>query len=233
MTDISATDLAKNAPRILAPPHLAHHFDDLAQQREAATLGMWAFLATEVMFFGVVFTSFAVYRIYYSQGFAEGAHHLSLTLGAINTGVLLGSSFTVVLAVHYAQEGDRKRLVQMLLATMALAVIFLCIKGTEYYKEYLDRLVPGLNFEYGHHEGQKIERAPSVRLFMSFYFIMTAIHATHMVVGLGIFAWLAWTAHKGRYSPRYYNPIEIGGLYWHFVDVVWIFLFPVLYLLRY
>src|SRR5436190_18774873 len=233
MSVIHPTDLSADAPRVLAPPHLAHHFDDLAQQREAATLGMWAFLATEVMFFGAVFTSFTVYRIFYARAFAEGAHHLSLALGAINSGVLLCSSYTVVLAVHFAQGGNRKRLVQMVLATMVLGALFLCIKATEYYLEYAHQLVPGFNFRYGRHEGQTEVLAPGVRLFMSFYFIMTAIHATHMLVGLGIFAWMAWTAHKGRYSPRYYNPIEIGGLYWHFVDVVWIFLFPVLYLLRY
>jgi cytochrome c oxidase subunit III len=216
-----------------ASPHLAHHFDDLAQQRESATLGMWAFLGTEVMFFGAVFTAFAVYRSFYTPAFAEAAHHMSMTLGTINTGVLLCSSFTVVMAVHAAQNNNRKLLVNMLLLTMLLGAIFLGIKGVEYYTEYKHALMPGVNFEYGHHEGQTPEYAPSVRLFMSFYFILTGIHATHMIVGLGIFAWLAWSAHRGKYSPEYYNPIEIGGLYWHFVDVVWIFLFPVLYLLRY
>jgi cytochrome c oxidase subunit III len=213
--------------------HLAHHFDDLAQQREADTLGMWAFLATEVMFFGAVFLAFAVYRFSYPRPFAEAAHHLKMWMGAINTGVLLCSSFTVALSVHHAQEGDRKKLVRFLLLTIALGAAFLCIKAFEYYLEYREHLVPGINYHYGHEPNQTLHYAGPVRIFFSFYFIMTAIHATHMIIGLVIFGIIAVQAQRGRYSPDYYNSVEISGLYWHFVDLVWIFLFPLLYLLRY
>ncbi len=213
--------------------HLGVQFDDLEQQHEADTLGMWAFLATEVMFFGALFLSFSIYRHKFSTEFAEAAHHLKMWLGAINTGILLCSSYTVALSVHAAHDGNRKALVRNLLLTMLLGVIFLCIKGTEYVIEYREHLVPHFNFLYGHEPGQTARYGPNVALFMSFYFIMTAIHATHMLVGLGIFTIITIQSYRGRYSPEYYNPVEIAGLYWHFVDLVWIFLFPLLYLLRY
>lgn len=205
---------------------LAHQFDDLAQQREAGTLGMWAFLATEVLFFGGLFTGFTVYRLRYPEGFIEGAHHMKFWIGAFNTGVLLCSSLTVALSVYSAHHGHRKALVGFLLATIALGLTFLGIKGVEYVLEYHEGLVPGIHWTY------VSPLAPEVKLFMGFYFIMTAIHATHMIIGLGVFSVITWKAWRGFYSPDYYNPVEISGLYWHFVDVVWIFLFPVLYLLR-
>lgn len=209
-----------------ATPHLAEQFDELPQQREAATLGMWAFLATEVLFFGALFTSFYVYRVHHHAAFVDGAKDLKHWLGCINTAVLLGSSLTVALAVHHAHHGRRRPLLLMLLATMVLGVAFLAIKGTEYYLEYRDGLVPGFHWN-------PAEPLPAAaKLFFSFYFIMTAIHATHMLVGLGVFTVLTVQTYRGRYSPEYYNPVEIGGLYWHFVDLVWIFLFPTLYLLR-
>lgn len=208
------------------PPDLAEQFDDLVQQREADTLGMWAFLATEVLFFGALFTSFYIYRIHYHSAFAEAAGDLKHWLGCVNTAVLLGSSLTVALAVHHAHHGHRRPLLYMLLATMVLGVAFLCIKGTEYYLEYREGLVPGFYW----HPTKPLP--PQAWTFFSFYFIMTAIHATHMLVGLSVFTVLVIQTWRGRYSPEYYNPIEIGGLYWHFVDLVWIFLFPTLYLLR-
>lgn len=206
-------------------PALRHQFDDLEQQRDTSILGMWTFLATEVMFFGGVFLGFAVYRMHYTEGFAEAAHHLKMHLGAINTAVLLGSSLTVALAVHAAENGSKRALIRNLVLTMVLGTAFLAIKGYEYYLEYAEGLVPGLNFHYtGPHETQ-------VRLFLAFYFVMTGIHATHMLVGLGIFSVVLVAACRGRYSAEYHNPVEVSGLYWHFVDIVWIFLFPLLYLL--
>jgi cytochrome c oxidase subunit III len=212
--------------RSISVKHLAHQFDDLGQQREADTLGMWAFLATELMFFGAMFLGFTVYRIYYRADFAEASRHLNLWLGTANTGVLLCSSLTVALAVHAASHDHRRDLVRFLLATMGLGVTFLCIKGTEYYLEYREGLMPGLNWQ---HNGAN---APTIRLFMNFYFIMTAIHATHMLIGLGVFGVITFQAWRGKYSSAYFNPVEISGLYWHFVDLIWIFLFPLLYLLR-
>lgn len=205
---------------------LAEQFDDLAQQREAATLGIWAFLATEVLFFGALFMSFYMYRTHYHGAFREGSIHLKHWLGCINTAVLLTSSLTVALSVHYAHLGHRRMLVGMLLSTLFLGVVFLIIKGTEYYLEYQEGLVPGLYWRP--HEAFP---AP-IKIFFSFYFIMTAIHAIHMLIGLTVFTIITIKANRGRYSPAYYNPVEVAGLYWHFVDLVWIFLFPTLYLLR-
>jgi cytochrome c oxidase subunit 3 len=219
--------------------HVAHHFDDAVQQHEAATLGMWTFLATEVLFFGAIFLGYSVYRHWYFHDFKFASEHfIKWQLGGINTAVLLISSLTVALSVHAAHVGKHKQLVGLLLATMALGVTFLVIKGTEYYIDYRENVVPGAYFSAGavdreaeeaHIEGVNPRH---VELFMTFYFIMTAIHGTHMVVGLGIFTWLTWNAYKGRFTREYANPVEICGLYWHFIDLVWIFLFPLLYLIR-
>src|SRR5688500_3614104 len=206
-------------------PHssiLAHQFDDLEQQREADTLGMWAFLATEVLFFGAVLAAFAIYRLYYHEGFREAQSHLNWAIGAINTAVLLVSSYTVVLAVHAAHKNDSRGIVRALAATIGLAVIFLMLKAVEYRLEWTAGHVPALNWRWTHHHEAE------AKLFLSFYFIMTGIHALHMIVGIGIFVWVIRHARKGRFSRDYYNPVEISGLYWHFVDVVWIFLYPTL-----
>jgi cytochrome c oxidase subunit III len=218
---------------------LSHQFDDLAQQKEASTLGMWAFLATEVMFFGGVFTAFVIYRSFpqYSEAFAQASReHMHVWLGTINTAILLCSSLTVAMAVHFASHGSRKMLIIMLLATIALALAFVGVKAVEYYSEWKHHLVPGINFEYPPHHHPHPERLtanpPYVKLFFYFYFFMTGLHALHMIIGVGIFAVITWQAWRGKFSERYYNPVEISGLYWHFVDLVWIFLFPLLYLLH-
>lgn len=204
---------------------LAHHFSDLEQQREASTLGMWAFLITEIMFFGGLFTGYAVYRAAYPEAFAEASHHLDVLLGSINTVVLIGSSLTMALAVHGAQVNDRKALIRFLLLTMFLGLVFLGIKLIEYAHKFEEQLVPGSNFYYaGAHPQQ-------VQLFFSFYFAMTGMHALHMIIGIGILSVLVILAWRGRFSSVYYSPVELTGLYWHFVDIVWIFLFPLLYLI--
>ena len=207
------------------PAALAPHFDDIAQQSEASHLGMWVFLLTEIMFFGGMFTGYAVYRSVYAVAFAEGSHHLDLVLGSINTAVLISSSLTMVLAVHAAQVGQRQLLVGFLLLTMLLGLVFLGLKTVEYTHKFADHLVPGSGFLYaGPHARQ-------VQLFFSFYFGMTGMHALHMIIGIGLLTVLVWLAWRNRFSPMYYTPIEIVGLYWHFVDIVWIFLFPLLYLI--
>jgi cytochrome c oxidase subunit 3 len=203
----------------------AHQFDDLAQQHEADRLGMWAFLLTEIMFFGGMFLGYAVYRWAYPEAFNEASHHLDVWLGSINTVVLIGSSLSMALAVHNAQTGRRRALSLFLLLTMLLGLVFLGIKGTEYLHKYEDHLVPGIDFVYPEPHRQQVQ------LFFAFYFGMTGLHAFHMVVGLGLLAMLVWQARRGRFSPDYYAPVELIGLYWHFVDIVWIFLFPLLYLL--
>ncbi len=197
------------------PAALAPHFDDIAQQSEASHLGMWVFLLTEIMFFGGMFTGYAVYRSVYAVAFAAGSHHL----------VLISSSLTMVLAVHAAQVGQRQLLVGFLLLTMLLGLVFLGLKTVEYTHKFADHLVPGSGFLYaGPHARQ-------VQLFFSFYFGMTGMHALHMIIGIGLLTVLVWLAWRNRFSPMYYTPIEIVGLYWHFVDIVWIFLFPLLYLI--
>ncbi len=205
-------------------PYLQHHFVSLEQQHEASTLGIWAFLITEIMFFGGLFTLFSVYVSLHAEGFAEGSKHLDLLLGTVNTAVLIGSSFTMAMAVKSAQLGQRKPLLGFLVLTMFLGCVFIGIKGIEYTHKFEQHLVPGSNFHFDSPVAQ------NVQLFFSFYFAMTGLHALHMVVGVGILTWLLVHSWQGRFSPTYFWPVEVSGLYWHFVDIVWIFLFPILYL---
>jgi cytochrome c oxidase subunit III len=205
-------------------PGLLHHFDDPEQQFDASQSGMWLFLATEIMFFGGMFIGYTVYREAYVDAFAQASNHLDVWLGAINTSVLICSSLSMALAVHASQEGDRRKIIFFLLLTMLLGAIFLGIKFTEYYHKYEEQLVPGLNFEF--REGNSGHAA----IFFSFYFAMTGFHALHMMIGLGLLTYLVIKATRNRFSASYYTPVEMTGLYWHFVDIVWIFLFPLLYL---
>ena len=208
----------------LHDPALKHHFDDLGQQKEAATLGMWLFLATEVLFFGGLFAAYLLYRVWYPDVFGEASRTLDITLGSVNTLVLIGSSLTMALAVHAAATGERRTLMIFLVLTMVLGAVFLGIKGVEYYDKIVHHHVPGPSF---HFEGPAPERA---QIFFSLYFAMTGLHALHMVIGLGIMATILWMAWRGRFSATWSTPVEISGLYWHFVDIIWIFLFPLLYL---
>ena len=205
-------------------PSVAHQFDDTEQQYEASSLGMWTFLITEIMFFGGLFALFAVYVSAYAEAFAEGSRHLDLVLGATNTVVLLGSSLTMAMAVRSAQTGRRNGQVVYLLLTLALGLVFLGIKAVEYGHKFEQHLVPGPNFSF------PSPLAQNVQLFFSFYFAMTGMHALHMVVGVGLLSVLLFQAWRGRYTAEYFTPVEVSGLYWHFVDIVWIFLFPFLYL---
>ncbi len=206
---------------------LAHQFDDLEQQREASTLGMWAFLITEIMFFGGLFLGYSVYRFNYPEAFAEGSHHLDIMLGGINTAVLIGSSLTMALAVRGAQLGQRSTAIGSLLLTVLLGCVFLGIKAVEYGHKFEEQLVPGTAFGYPSAQADPGQ----LELFFSFYFAMTGLHAFHMIVGIAILLILVWKTWKGRFTPTYYAPVEMTGLYWHFVDIVWIFLFPLLYLI--
>jgi cytochrome c oxidase subunit 3 len=203
----------------------AHQFDDPVQQYEASTLGMWIFLATEVMFFGGLFAGYVVYRAAYPEAWAEGSRHLDITLGAVNTAVLIGSSLTMALAVRAAQVGHRGAQVLFLVLTLVLGSVFLGIKGVEYFHKFEEHLIPGATFQW---EGANPR---NIQLFYSFYFAMTGMHALHMIVGIGILATLIVMAWRGRFTPAYFTPMEVSGLYWHFVDIVWIYLFPLLYLI--
>jgi len=204
---------------------VAHHFDDAEQQRDASSLGMWLFLVTEIMFFGGMFTAYVVYRAAYAEAFAAASHHLDIVLGTINTAVLIGSSLTMALAVHAAQTGNRRSLQLFLVLTMVLGCVFLGIKGVEYSHKFHEGHVPGPFFTW---EGAD---AGNAELFFSLYFGMTGLHALHMIIGIGILAILLLQATRGWYGPHYHTPVELTGLYWHFVDIVWIFLFPLLYLI--
>lgn len=211
-------------------PRLQHHFDSLEQQKESSTLGMWIFLVTEIMFFGGLFTAYVMYRYAFPKVFAASSHHLDVTMGAINTAVLICSSLTMALSIYAAQINKRKMIVFFLLATIALGAVFLGVKTIEYRDKFAHHLVPGPHFgpEDPHLQGVDGQHA---QLFFSLYFIMTGLHALHMIIGIGVLSVLAFKAWLGRYDSSYYNPLECTGLYWHFVDIVWIFLFPLLYLL--
>ena len=200
---------------------LNHQFEDLQQQYEAANMGMWAFIAQEIMFFGGLFAGYTVYRFKYLGAFIEGSNYLPLELGALNTAVLIASSFTMAMAVRAAQQGAKNPLLRWILATMALGTTFLVIKAFEYADKYHHGLLPGFSFDGS---GQ-------LKIFFSFYFAMTGMHALHMIIGLGLVVWLIPKIRRGTYTSEYFSPIENFGLYWHFVDIVWIFLFPLLYLI--
>jgi cytochrome c oxidase subunit 3 len=206
-------------------PALAHHFDSMAQQSEATTLGMWVFLVTEVLFFGGLFATYMIYRNWYPDAFAAASHELDVTLGTVNTIVLITSSLTMALAVHAAQLGQRKLLMMFLILTMILGAVFLGIKSVEYYHKFAEHHVPGADFRF---EKEYVRQA---QLFFSLYFVMTGLHALHMIIGIGIMLVMLWWSWNGTITAEYSSPIEISGLYWHFVDIVWIFLFPLLYLI--
>lgn len=285
------------------PPGLRHQFDDMGQQVDSVTLGMWAFLVQEIMFFGGMFTVYLVFRSQYPMAFAAGSNHLDPFWGGLNTLVLIVSSLTMALAVYYAQKGDRMKQVVLILLTMFFGTVFLGVKAIEYSDKYKHGLIPVDGWNMVIPEGENEEKAvlrlpfetrveaegvegaevhanplgrfqigpqdvelvkmaekgnfltPSekvgyyevfndqtkqldpeklrgkVQMFFWIYFVMTGLHAIHMIVGLGIMTWLLIMAWRGSFSGEYFSPVEISGLYWHFVDIVWIFLFPLLYLL--
>ncbi len=294
-------------------PGLQHQFEDMQQQQESDSIGMWMFLVQEIMFFGGLFTVYLVFRSKFPMAFAAGSNHLNVALGAANTLVLIVSSLTMALAVHYAQLGKRNLQVVLIILTMILGATFLGVKAVEYTDKYKEGIVPvsGLNmrtpnvevdsarntsknpeeqeknsldfpegahdtkggkpvtghgeekeyvnrrgnflwedtslvvaaqqgnyltdaekigyFENGEINAEKFR--DKVRIFFWIYFAMTGLHALHMIIGLAVMTWLLWKAWRGTFTPEYYAPVEMAGLYWHFVDIVWIFLFPLLYLL--
>lgn len=207
------------------PTPLAEHFVNYEQQHAASTLGMWVFLITEVMFFGGLFLAYTVGRVSHPSAFAAASRDLDATLGGTNTAVLILSSFTMALAVQAAQYGRRKELIGFLGITMILGCAFLSIKGYEYYDKYLHHLVPGPSFSFPGPGAGPAEQ------YFSLYFAMTGLHALHMIIGVGVLAVLMIQAARGHFTREYYNPVEMAGLYWHFVDIIWIFLFPLLYLI--
>ena len=201
---------------------LAEQFESLEQQQEVSRLGLWTFLATEVLFFGGLFMGYIVYRHEYPHAFAVASRHTNVLYGTVNTAILLTSSLWMALAVNSAEEGKNKQLVRYLLLTILFAAAFLGVKGLEYKEDFDEHLVPGHGFS--------ITEAHGAELFFYFYWAMTGLHGFHVVVGIGVLSVMAYLAHRRRFSAEYHNPVEVSGLYWHFVDIVWIFLYPLLYL---
>lgn len=202
-------------------------FADLGQESDVATIGIWVFLATEVLFFGGLLTSYAVYRHMFADGFTAAARHTKLIIGTINTAVLLTSSFSMALGVEAAEHGmerNRRIVVIALTVTAALGIAFLALKGLEYYLEYQEHLVPGSAFAF-----DPQYRDPA-QLFFLLYFMLTGLHGVHVTIGVALVGTIAGMARRGAFSSAYTTPIKIVGLYWHFVDVVWIFLYPLIYL---
>lgn len=189
-------------------------------QRDIDELGMWIFLATEVMFFGGLFGGYTVYSLYYPEGFAAGSNHMEVPIGLVNTLVLLTSSFTMALAVGQSEATNRRKTVLYLSATAFLGIVFLLFKGLEYYHHYEHGVVPAIRWLYP-------EKSKGETMFMTLYFIMTGLHAAHLIIGISLIMLLAFVAW--RKIPG--NAVHVSGLYWHFVDIIWVFLFPLLYLL--
>jgi cytochrome c oxidase subunit 3 len=205
--------------------HVAHHFESADAQFDSNRMGVWLFLVTEILFFGGLFCAFAVFRTWYLDGFVEAHHHLDKVMGALNTLVLITSSLTMALAVRSAQTANKKATTILLAVTIALAGVFLVVKYFEYAHKFHDGLLPGASF---HAEGFLHPKQAS--LFFAVYFMMTGVHGLHVIIGMGLITWILIRNQKGHFSGRYYSPVENVGLYWHLVDLVWIYLFPLLYL---
>ena len=213
-------------PQETSGPFLQHHFTTYEQQNDAAKIGMWLFLVTEILLFGGLFVGFAIMQSLHREAFIAAHHHLDRTLGFINTVVLLCSSYTMVMAVHSAQTSRRKRLIVYLLLTLAFAGTFLGIKYIEYSHKFHEGLLPG---KFYWHHGDAV---PGQFMFFSFYFMMTGLHGLHIVAGMAAITWVLRRAIRGDFTASYNSPVDLVGLYWHLVDVIWIYLFPLLYLIR-
>jgi len=211
--------------RHIVEKELAEPYADLRHQKQTANLGVWAFLSTEVLFFSGLLTAYSVYRFLYPQGFAEAGRHTEVLLGSINTGVLLTSSLFMALAVHAIRSGARRLMMLFLLITALLGLAFLGIKILEYYKEIGEGLLPGVFFTYAG------PYAHTVEIFFFIYFMATGIHALHLSIGIGALFFLIWRTRCGSFTAEYHAGVEGVGLYWHFVDAVWVFIYPLIYLL--
>lgn len=204
---------------------LEHQFDDAAQQREAATMGMWLFLATEVLFFGAMFLGYTAYRFSYSSAFAEASRHTLIAFGGTNTAVLLISSAVMAFAVRAASRNRRRALSVLLLVTASLGTLFLILKGFEYVQEIHEHLFPGRSFHIDAADPKHAE------LFFYIYWLMTGVHALHVTIGVVIITLFAIRAGLRNAFQNHDTPVELLGLYWHFVDIVWVFLFPLIYMI--
>ncbi len=211
------------------PPHLQHHFVSSEQQFDASKMGMWLFLVTEILLFSGMFVAYAVYRVWHPEVFAVASTALNPWLGGLNTLVLLFSSFTVASAVHHIQRGDQRKMVVNLVLTLLCAATFMVIKYFEYTAKFEHGLFPGAHLDP--HGEYALYDIPYAAQFFSIYFVMTGIHGLHVLIGMGMFTWLITRGLRGHFTREYYTPVELTGLYWHIVDIIWIFLFPLLYLI--
>ena len=236
------TAVAAEHEHIVLPQH-RHHFETQEQQREAATFGMWLFLLTEIMFFGGLFFAYLLYRNWYHDAFVVASNQLSIPLGAANTAILITSGFCMALGVWAAEVKKKGLLVLFLVLTTFFGVAFLGIKAVEYHEKWEKHHIPGAHFDvsefinpqaYGLKEKPLApDMAQKTQIFFFLYFAMTGMHAFHMILGIGLLFWLTWRANRGEFSSGYVAPIENFGLYWHFVDIVWLFIFTTLYLSPY
>ena len=212
----------------IAVQNLKHHFADLDHQRATSAFGMWLFLVTEIMFFGGMFATYLIYRLSYFNAWVAGSQTMEIQYGTANTAVLICSSLTMVMSVHFAKLGNRKLTTIFLVLTLILGIGFLGVKGVEYHEHWVHHEVPGPGFHF-EHEGDYDPH--QVEIFFSLYFAMTGMHALHMIIGAGLLTWLLIANARGRFTPEYNSPVEMVGLYWHFVALVWIYLFPLHYLI--
>jgi cytochrome c oxidase subunit 3 len=219
---MSSSDAAHAAPR---GAKLAHHFDTIEKQDYAVRLGMWLFLGTEVLLFAGLFLGYTVYRHFYYEAFHEASRHLDLWAGVTNTIVLITSSLSVALAYHEIKKNNTKRCAALLIFTILCALVFLCIKAYEYNHKFQEGALPGAFYHF------EEVTAPGANLYYTVYFLATGLHAFHVIVGMSVLIWVLARVLKGEFSSNNYVPVELGGLYWHLVDLVWIFLFPLLYLI--
>jgi cytochrome c oxidase subunit 3 len=209
----------------LATHELRHHFENMEQQSGASSMGMWVFLITEIMFFGGMFMAYLAYRYEYFQAWQEGSQHMDFWIGTVNTAVLICSSLTMVLAVLAIQQGRRRLTSVMLSVTLCFAIAFLVLKGMEYHGHWLAHEFPGPSFHFAGIDPRHVE------MFFVLYFVMTGFHALHVLIGIGLVSTILYMNERGHFSADYHNPVENVGLYWHFVDLVWIYLYPLLYLI--
>ena len=223
------------------PDYLAHHFDTPVQQFDAAKIGVWMFLSQEILFFSGLFVAYFIYRAWYPAAFSVGSHMLDWRLGLLNTTVLLFSSYTAAQAVRYAQIGDRKSVSKMIMITIACAAAFMVVKGFEYHHKWELGALPGHFFNLSEHGHHAVAEACAVshfgdfepyhlRSFFGIYFIMTGVHGLHVIIGIGIFLWILRRNNRGEFSEKFFTPVDLTALYWHLVDLIWIFLFPLIYL---
>ncbi|MGE4233424.1 MAG: cytochrome c oxidase subunit 3 family protein [Bacteriovoracia bacterium] len=204
--------------------HFAHHFESAYQEFDASKYGMWVFLVTEILLFGGLFIAYGIYRTLYPETFHEAHLELNRVMGGINTVVLICSSLTMALAVGMAQRNQPKKSIKLMVVTLLCGAIFLVIKYFEYSHKFHEGLLPGAHYTF---HGIN---TPNPQIFFSLYFMMTGLHGLHVIIGMGLILWVLLRTAKGDFNSEYYTPVELAGLYWHLVDLIWIYLFPLLYL---